>query len=158
MAAAAGDFITSSLCSSTWSDHHSENDANLQPSRKNHGEPTTVAQITFKRKDIPSLPPPWIPKNRKEEKNWGRESQDHWWSCPHPNCFFLRVHHFWRLKALLCVVLIKDAFSFQNIIGIETLVGRTPKLLLYHLQIKASALKEEREHVEKASKDKMLKL
>lgn len=38
------------------------------------------------------------------------------------------------------------------------MVGRTPKLLLCHLQIKASALKEEREHVEKALKDKRLKL
>lgn len=56
------------------------------------------------------------------------------------------------------VLLIKDAFSFQNIHGIKTLVRRTLGLLLYHLQIKAGGLQEEKEHAEKAAKGERLKL
>jgi len=61
------------------------------PLRRNHGElvkEITVARITVKSKDISSLLLPPIPKKRKEEKNWGRESQDHWLSCPQPNFVF----------------------------------------------------------------------
>lgn len=56
------------------------------------------------------------------------------------------------------MLLIKDAFSFQNIQGIKTLVGRRLKLFLYHLQINAGGQQEEKEHGEKAVKGKMLKL